>query len=77
MVYADDDESIVDAEVNFYESIGFGASELVIAHNSPVFNLFLQEDGSLPDRDQVGTMLTLLHSWVFYRLHISSVVTSC
>lgn len=54
----------------------FGIFELVVAvvHNSLAVNLLLQEDGSLPDRDQVRTMFSLLSSKVFYSLYVSSLV---
>lgn len=57
----------------------FGVSELILAvvHNSPGVNLLLQEDGSLPDRDQVRTMFSLLSSWVFCSLFVSALVVSC
>jgi hypothetical protein len=53
----------------------FGCICLVLAvvHNSPGFNLLLQEDGSLPDRDQVRTMF--LGFLMVYML--LSLVTSC
>ena len=54
----------------------FGVFELVVAvvHNSLAVDLLLQEDGSLPDRDQVRTMFSLLSSKVFYSLYVSSLV---
>lgn len=50
----------------------FGVFELVVAvvHNSLAVDLLLQEDGSLPDRDQVRTMFSLLSSKDFYSLYV-------
>lgn len=51
MAYADDDESLLDAEVDFSFFFVFFTFLSTISDFYLMF--YLQEDGSLPDREQV------------------------
>lgn len=61
MVYADDDEALLDADVS---PPGLILNIIIIILNSDHQN-WLQEDGSLPDRDQVSFHISQVNVFVF------------
>lgn len=65
MVYADDDESVLEAEVCLFHLPNVSQLNLFMKINACCFLLtvLLQEDGSLPDRDQVQFYSWYLCLW--------------